>query len=362
MAWAGGNFTRVYGTNGWTNDASIGTGIEPGRHDTQDNDLADGITACINKDGSNAMTGNLNLGNNRPINIIAGTAAAPAVCVGGDTNTGIFGPAADTWAVAANGAEVARITTTGLGVQTAPSVALHTVGNATFRGTANIAAAFQAATGTTNDACLMIGSTNGNTPFIEASKLNGGAGSATSLHIKTDNTTRVTVNATGEVGIGTSSIGGNLDVRTPYADADDFVLGVNLSPGNYYFKSKLIGRHTTSGGTAVVIDAGHIVQKQTSSLKYKTDVQNYSKGLATVKQLRPVQYKGINDGDKIFAGLVAEEVHEAGLTEFVVYDSNNEPEALAYGNMVALAFKAIQELNAKVEALEAQLASTTEAP
>lgn len=73
MAWAGGNFTRVYGTSGWTNDASSGTGIEPGRHDTQDNDLADGITACINKDGSNAMTGNLNLGSNKIVSLAAAT-------------------------------------------------------------------------------------------------------------------------------------------------------------------------------------------------------------------------------------------------------------------------------------------------
>jgi len=73
MAWAGGNFTRVYGTGGWANDASLGTGIEPGRHDTQDNDLADGITACINKDGSNAMTGNLNLGSNKIVSLAAAT-------------------------------------------------------------------------------------------------------------------------------------------------------------------------------------------------------------------------------------------------------------------------------------------------
>ena len=63
-------------------------------------------------------------------------------------------------------------------------------------------------------------------------------------------------------------------------------------------------------------------------------------------------YKGNNDGDTVFGGLIAEEVHKAGLTEFVQYNEANEPDALAYGNMVSLCIKAIQELSAKVTTLE----------
>jgi hypothetical protein len=59
------------------------------------------------------MTGNLNLNNNIPTNIGAGTAAAPAICAGGDVNTGIFSPAADNWAVATNGSERIRVDSTG---------------------------------------------------------------------------------------------------------------------------------------------------------------------------------------------------------------------------------------------------------
>jgi hypothetical protein len=110
MPWSGGNFTRANGNNGWVTDATNGIGIEAGRHDTQDNDFKDGIDQCLNKDGSNAATGNLNFGNFRPTNINAGTAAAPAICAGNDVNTGVFGPAADTWAVATNGVERLRIT------------------------------------------------------------------------------------------------------------------------------------------------------------------------------------------------------------------------------------------------------------
>ena len=38
-------------------------------------------------------------------NVASGTAAAPAICAGGDVDTGIFSPAANVWAVATNGTE-----------------------------------------------------------------------------------------------------------------------------------------------------------------------------------------------------------------------------------------------------------------
>jgi hypothetical protein len=59
-------------------------------------------------------------------------------------------------------------------------------------------------------------------------------------------------------------------------------------------------------------------------------------------------------GDR-FGGLIAEEVHAVGLTEFVQYAEDGSPDALAYGNMVSLAFKAIQEQQAIIESLKARL-------
>lgn len=110
MAWSGGSFTKANAaTGGWVGDASLGIGIEAGRHDNQDNDFATGINQCLNKDGSNAATGNLNLGGFLPTNIGAGTAAAPAICAGNDVNTGIFAPAADQIGIATNGIERVRL-------------------------------------------------------------------------------------------------------------------------------------------------------------------------------------------------------------------------------------------------------------
>jgi Chaperone of endosialidase len=111
---------------------------------------------------------------------------------------------------------------------------------------------------------------------------------------------------------------------------------------------------TSASAANVIVGSDGNLFRSTSSLKYKKDVVDYTKGLAEVMKLRPVNYQGKNeiDGNKRFAGLIAEEVHDLGLTEFVQYAEDGSPDALAYQNMVALLTKAIQELNQKIQALE----------
>jgi len=111
----------------------------------------------------------------------------------------------------------------------------------------------------------------------------------------------------------------------------------------------------TSGGANVRVQSDGLLQRDTSSRRYKNTIEDATHGLADLNKLRSVTYKGNNDGDTIFGGLIAEEVHDAGLIEFVDYNSNNEPDALRYGNMVSLCIKSIQQLSAKVETLEAAL-------
>ena len=110
-----------------------------------------------------------------------------------------------------------------------------------------------------------------------------------------------------------------------------------------------------------IVDGGAgDLYRSTSSARYKTDIIDSTRTLADLLKLRPVTYKNINpqiDGGQTFGGLIAEEVHDAGLTEFVTYNDKDQPDALAYGNMVSLCIKAIQELSAKNDALEARLAA-----
>lgn len=114
---------------------------------------------------------------------------------------------------------------------------------------------------------------------------------------------------------------------------------------------------TTAAAANLYINpaANYQLSRSTSSLKYKKDVQDYNKGINEINQLRPVYYKGKEDGDKIYAGLIAEEVHDAGLNEFVMYDADGQPDALAYQNMVSLLIKGMQEQQAQIESLKAEV-------
>jgi hypothetical protein len=122
--------------------------------------------------------------------------------------------------------------------------------------------------------------------------------------------------------------------------------------------------NTTAGGANVYVSGVGSLYRSTSSLRYKNTVTAATHGLTELMSLRPVTYKGNNDGDTVFGGLIAEEVHDAGLTEFVTYNDEGQPDALAYSNMVSLCIKAIQEQQVtimaqqtKIDAMEIRLAA-----
>lgn len=79
MAWDGsGSFNRTNGVNTgiatWTDDKNAGTKILSTRHDTHDQDLADGIESCLAKNGENAATADLDAGGYKITNAADGTA------------------------------------------------------------------------------------------------------------------------------------------------------------------------------------------------------------------------------------------------------------------------------------------------
>ena len=221
---------------------------------------------------------------------------------------------------------------------------------------------------------------------------NATVGSGNNQHIwQIGNTEYMRLDSSGNLGVGTATPTQRLDVVTTSAtiakftrdlatdvsltigaDNDGAIIGtdgVNVmrmftgntermrldSSGNLFCQG--VYDNTSGSAANVFVASNGLLQRSTSSLKYKTDVKNASHGLAEVMRLRPVTYKGKNDGDKVFGGLIAEEVHAAGLTEFVAYNDAGEPDALHYGNMVALLTKAIQEQQALITDLRARVAA-----
>jgi Chaperone of endosialidase len=110
----------------------------------------------------------------------------------------------------------------------------------------------------------------------------------------------------------------------------------------------------------------------TSDLRLKTDIQDSTLGLDFINSLRPVSYKFIEGGRDQYGdiipgsrthwGLIAQEVKSVidttGVEDFAGWvlldksDSNSE-QALRYEEFIAPLIKAVQELTARVEALEA---------
>lgn len=121
----------------------------------------------------------------------------------------------------------------------------------------------------------------------------------------------------------------------------------------------LLAAATTASAANMFLDTATTpsgqIKRSTSSLRYKKNVQDATHGLAEVLKLRSVTYQGINDGVKMFGGLIAEEVDAIGLSEFVSYDDQNRPDALHYGNMIALLVKAIQEQQEQINKLQTRI-------
>jgi hypothetical protein len=126
--------------------------------------------------------------------------------------------------------------------------------------------------------------------------------------------------------------------------------------------------NTIAGSANVIVGTAGEMRRATSSRRYKTDIVDYPKGLAELLKLRPVSFRPLESAvveeddplggkthtgdDRVYAGLIAEEVDEAGFTEYVEYDAEGRPDGLFYPTMVALLVNAISELTTRIEALE----------
>jgi hypothetical protein len=148
---------------------------------------------------------------------------------------------------------------------------------------------------------------------------------------------------------------GGLDIRT----ASNYIVLSDgdgnprlwVTNGPFLFCPAVYADTAAASANVGVLSTGEIF-RTTSSLKYKKNVATTAHGLDDVMKLRAVTYQS-NRADEngiVYGGLIAEEVHAAGLTEFVQYAEDGSPDALHYANMVSLAFKAIQELKAEFDA------------
>jgi hypothetical protein len=145
----------------------------------------------------------------------AGTVSAPSITTTGDTNTGIFFPAADTIAFTEGGAESMRIDSSGnVGIGTSsPANRLHVFS------TTDAAQLKVEGDGSTVRAQINIVNDHGDWLWgIEGGTTTGDGiiytAGAKNLKISTNGTERMRIDSSGNLGLGTSSPLARLDVRT----------------------------------------------------------------------------------------------------------------------------------------------------
>ena len=246
------------------------------------------------------------------------------------------------------------------------SITLNGTGNNTgpgLRGTtirANGGAMSLEATGGLTLPDLVTSNSNQNSavPHLLLRNLNTGASAATQLAIGNDAAASdftITLNGSSVIG-GAGSRGALVNVNV-----GDLLLaggGTQLRlDASGFVISTTVYNATTVAAANVTVDSNGLIRRNSSARKYKREIADYTRGLADLQALRPVTFKSVNphDDDNSYAGFIAEEVHEAGLTEFVTYNSADQPDSLHYPHMISLAVAAIKDLAGQVAALQREV-------
>lgn len=118
-----------------------------------------------------------------------------------------------------------------------------------------------------------------------------------------------------------------------------------------------IYRHTSSGSANVYVSGEGTLRRSTSSRRYKTDEQP-ARDMSAILDVVPKTWKPKDpttlevDDDTRYFGLIAEDLHDLGLHELVVYDDEGRPDAISEARVAYTLIPIIKSLQERVEALE----------
>ena len=308
------------------------------------------MTGTINSTAGTITTGVIpTLTSTTLITSGTGTASAPAIVPTGDTNTGIFFPAADTIAFSDGGTEAMRIDSSGnVGIGTSsPAGKLNVVADSALAGN------FSSNSGTSEQAISTFSNpTNGGYLSIfgigSSSSVNSwGNGSIVSEAVPFSSGNYIIGSYTGNLIFQTN----NRTERLRITSGGEVYIAGTTDQGAYNLQVNGTG----------VWGAGAYVNG--SDERLKENIQDITSGLDVVEKLRPVsfQYKEEYTADRsIQSGFIAQDL-------LVALEGKNYLEGVvsqgptyynvAYQNLIPILAKAIQELKAENDSLKTRIAA-----
>jgi len=294
---------------------------------------------------------------------VAGTAALPAITTSGDTNTGIFFPAADTIAFAEGGTEAMRIDSSGnVGIgTTSPSTRLSLqLSSATTYTTStrtNQGLTIYNSSLTTNGFTGIEFSgepTSGNGGIAGIGSVVTGSGSANLVFGTRDSATyaeRMRIDSSGNLLVGCTALpsasvtGWGFDKGGGYPRS---AVGTTANSYQYLF-------YNPNGQVGAINTSGSATAYNTSSdYRLKENIAPMTGALAKVAQLKPVTYKWKIDGSD-GEGFIAHELAEVkpdcvtGEKDAVDADGNPKYQGIDTSFLVATLTAALQETKALID-------------
>jgi len=161
----------------------------------------------------------------------------------------------------------------------------------------------------------------------------------------------------GDLGVGVSSPGARLDVYSPSTTAATpiayFGKALNSTATSNILVSFLINSGGTGSGNIVANGANAAAFASSSDARLKENIEPLPPQLDNILALKPVEFDYKAGGHQI--GFIAQEMQEV-YPDVVGEDSDEMLMITGWDKTTARLVKAIQELNAKVEAQAAEIA------
>jgi hypothetical protein len=294
----------------------------------------------------------------------AGAVGTPSITTAGDTNTGIFFPAADTIAFTEGGVESMRIDSSGnVGIGTSSPATRLEVSSAspilrvTDTATAVVGGTYGTLEWKSSDPSMPASGIAGKIDVYDDSAAFGDRGA---MRFYTNNSTslaeRARIDSSGNWLVGTTSAlsGTATGIFRGVAGASGS-LQCEVNSTSTHFQIQFVN---PNGLVGVISTIGSSTSYNTSSdYRLKENVQPMQNALATVAALKPVTYTWKSNGSA-GQGFIAHELQEVvpdcvtGEKDAVDKDGKPQYQGVDTSFLVATLVAAIQELKAEVDALK----------